>query len=199
MNFFSSAEQKLPKTTLIIAIDAIDESLLHKPDHGHSIFSFVEEQLRTLPDFVKIVLTSRTPQLERLQRLPLDCFTLDLSPAACETPTTPTTPGAVVQHLSDQQRARLSAEDELIRRDMITYVQYRISQAPDVLNLARMAAKSDQVEGRLIEHLTRTSEGNFLYLRMTLDLMERGHIVPKSINFKVVPQSLDEVSFKESL
>ena len=49
---------------------------------------------------------------------------------------------------------------------------------------------------QLAQYLLKASELNFLYLRMTLDLIENGDIVPKSAGFKIVPVNLNEVRFK---
>jgi hypothetical protein len=41
--------------------------------------------------------------------------------------------------------------------------------------------------------LTQTSAGSFLFAKLVLDLIERGHLVIKSYSFKVLPVSLTEV------
>ena len=46
---------------------------------------------------------------------------------------------------------------------------------------------------RFLQHLTQTSQGNFLFAKLVLDLIERGHLVIKSSSFKVLPVSLAEV------
>lgn len=56
-------------TPLIIAIDALDESLLHKPDHGYSIFSFIQQHIEKLPSFIKIIVTMRAREEERVNTM----------------------------------------------------------------------------------------------------------------------------------
>ena len=51
----------------------------------------------------------------------------------------------------------------------------------------------------LTQFLIKESKGNFLYLRMTLDLIDQGDIVPKSAGFKVVPINLNQVMIKLGL
>ena len=46
---------------------------------------------------------------------------------------------------------------------------------------------------RFISYLTETSGGSFLFAKLVLDLIERGHLVIKSASFKVLPVSLSEV------
>lgn len=45
----------------------------------------------------------------------------------------------------------------------------------------------------LTEHLVRSAVGCFLYLKLTLDLLERGSLVIKSSSFNVIPHSLSEI------
>lgn len=54
--------------------------------------------------------------------------------------------------------------------------------------------KADPVTvGKLSSHLISRSQGSYLYLKLTLDLFERGHLVIKSASYKVVPVSLAEL------
>lgn len=46
---------------------------------------------------------------------------------------------------------------------------------------------------KLSSHLKALSQGSLLYLKLTFDLIERGYLVLKSSNYKVVPVSLAEV------
>ncbi len=41
---------------------------------------------------------------------------------------------------------------------------------------------------RFVVHLTETSMGNFLFAKLVLELVERGHLVIKSSSFKVKKQ-----------
>ena len=47
---------------------------------------------------------------------------------------------------------------------------------------------------QLSQHLIKTAEGNFLYLRMILDLIDNGSLIPKSAGFTTFPRNLHEVS-----
>ena len=48
-------------------------------------------------------------------------------------------------------------------------------------------------QDRFTSYLTETSGGSFLFAKLVLDLIERGHLVIKSSSFKVLPVSLSEV------
>lgn len=45
----------------------------------------------------------------------------------------------------------------------------------------------------LTSHLMSKCEGNMLYLRLTLDLIEVGKLAPKSAGFKIIPVNIGEV------
>lgn len=46
---------------------------------------------------------------------------------------------------------------------------------------------------RFAQHVASLSKGCFLYAKLTMDLIERGHLVVKSSSYKVLPVSLSEV------
>ena len=46
---------------------------------------------------------------------------------------------------------------------------------------------------RFAAHLSGLCRGNFLHAKMTLDLIEQGHLVTKSSSFKVLPVTLSEI------
>ncbi len=47
--------------------------------------------------------------------------------------------------------------------------------------------------GHFAQHLVTVAKGNLLYIRLTLDLLERGQLRLKSANYSVLPVSLPEV------
>ena len=53
------------------------------------------------------------------------------------------------------------------------------------------------MESEFEDHLERVSNGCFLYLKLTLDMIEKGHLVIKSNSFSVLPVSLFEVFLLE--
>ena len=75
--FLLISEQKLPKSNLIILVDAINEAELHRPDYGYSILSFLKEQVPNFPDFIKIVVTCRTGDKAFVSELPGQFISLD--------------------------------------------------------------------------------------------------------------------------
>lgn len=62
------------------------------------------------------------------------------------------------------------------------------------MNNISLNGKADSASvSRLSSHLISLSQGSYLYLKLTLDLFERGHLVIKSASYKVVPVSLTEL------
>nr|CAB3266806.1 protein TANC2 [Phallusia mammillata] len=157
--------QKLPRSNLVILIDALSDAEQYRPDYGYSIVGFLQRHLPDFPDFIKIVATCRTDDQELISSFPVHFMSLD------------------------------GGEENLnVSRDAQLYISHRVAGASCLSNLT-LSGKTDPavVQKQLAQHLIRMAKGNFLYLRMTLDLMEQGDIVPKSAGFKTVPQSLHEV------
>lgn len=85
-------------------------------------------------------------------------------------------------------------DNEDISSDLDAYIQYRVSSSPDVLSNVSLNGKADPgTVSKLSSHLISRSQGSYLYLKLTLDLFERGHLVIKSSSYKVVPISLAEI------
>lgn len=62
------------------------------------------------------------------------------------------------------------------------------------MNNISLNGKADPlIVGKVSSHLISRSLGSYLYLKLTLDLFERGHLVIKSASYKVVPVSLAEL------
>lgn len=60
------------------------------------------------------------------------------------------------------------------------------------LQISNGGAGGSQV-ARFATHLASLARGNFLHAKMTLDLIEQGHLVTKSSSFKVLPVTLSEI------
>lgn len=85
-------------------------------------------------------------------------------------------------------------DNKEITNDLNSYIQYRINSSKDIMNNISLNGKADPgTVTKLSSHLTSRSQGSYLYLKLTLDLFERGHLVIKSASYKVVPVSLAEL------
>uniref|UniRef100_H2Y6U7 NACHT domain-containing protein n=1 Tax=Ciona savignyi TaxID=51511 RepID=H2Y6U7_CIOSA len=154
---------KLPRSNMVIVIDALNEAELYRPDSGLSILLFLENHLRDFPDFLKIVATIRADDRSSVTNFPVSFVSLD-------------------------------GDNANILRDSQLYINHRISCSNSLANLT-LSGKSDPAVAhkQLGQHLIKTAKGNFLFLRLTLDLIDKGSIVPKSSGFKVIPVSVHEV------
>ena len=96
-----------------------------------------------------------------------------------------------------------SDTDERPGLDISEFVFKRISRS-EVL-LANITPPSGRPVGEgpqarlksFQKYLADTAKGCFLFVKLTLDLIERGHLVLKSSSFNVLPQSLSEVFLLE--
>ena len=62
------------------------------------------------------------------------------------------------------------------------------------MNNSKMEGTS---ESRLAQFLVAAARGCFLYTKMTLDLIDRGHLKIKSSSFNVLPLTLSEIFMLE--
>ncbi|XP_054642191.1 protein TANC1 isoform X3 [Dunckerocampus dactyliophorus] len=158
-------ERKIPEEDLIILIDGLNEAEFHKPDYGDTIASFITKIIPKFPPWLKVVVTVRVSLLEITSLLPFSNISLDDF-----------------------------ADNKEISNDLNAYIQYRISGTKDIINNISLNGKADPITiGKLSSHLISRSQGSYLYLKLTLDLFERGHLVIKSSSYKVVPVSLAEL------
>uniref|UniRef100_H3DGE8 Tetratricopeptide repeat, ankyrin repeat and coiled-coil containing 1b n=1 Tax=Tetraodon nigroviridis TaxID=99883 RepID=H3DGE8_TETNG len=158
-------ERKIPEDDHIILIDGLNEAEFHKPDYGDTIASFITKIIAKFPSWLKLVVTVRINLLQITSLLPFEKISLD--------------------DFSDNKE---------ISNDLNAYIHYRINSSKEVMSNISLNGKADPVTvGKLSSHLISRSQGSYLYLKLTLDLFERGHLVIKSASYKVVPVSLAEL------
>ncbi|XP_076018134.1 protein TANC1-like [Genypterus blacodes] len=158
-------ERKIPEEDHVILIDGLNEAEFHKPDYGDTIASFITKIIAKFPPWLKLVVTVRVNLLEITALLPFSKISLD-------------------DHSDNTE----------INSDLNAYIQYRIGGSKEIMNNISLNGKVDPVTvGKLSSHLISRSLGSYLYLKLTLDLFERGHLVIKSASYKVVPVSVSEL------
>ncbi|XP_060637290.2 protein TANC2 isoform X4 [Anolis sagrei] len=158
-------ERKIPNEDFIILIDGLNEAEFHKPDYGDTIVSFLSKTIGKFPSWLKLIVTVRTSLQEIIKLLPFHRIFLD----------------------------RLE-ENEAIDQDLQAYILHRIHSSSEIQNNISLNGKMDNTTfGKLSSHLKTLSQGSYLYLKLTFDLIEKGYLVLKSSSYKVVPVSLSEV------
>ncbi|XP_026170490.1 protein TANC2 isoform X2 [Mastacembelus armatus] len=150
---------------LIILIDGLNEAEFHKPDYGDTIVSFLTKTINKFPPWLKLVVTVRTTLQEITNALPFHHISLDSL-----------------------------EENDGIDQDLQGYILHRIHSSPEIQNNISLNGKMDNTTfGKLSAHLKALSQGSYLYLKLTFDLIEKGYLVLKSSSYKVVPVNLAEV------
>uniref|UniRef100_A0A8C8D1J2 Protein TANC2-like n=1 Tax=Oncorhynchus tshawytscha TaxID=74940 RepID=A0A8C8D1J2_ONCTS len=150
---------------LVILIDGLNEAEFHKPDYGDTIVSFLSKTISKFPPWLKLVVTVRTTLQEITKLLPFHHISLD----GLE-------------------------ENDAIDQDLQGYILHRIHSSPEIQNNISLNGKMDNTTfGKLSAHLKALSQGSYLYLKLTFDLIEKGYLVLKSSSYKVVPVNLAEV------
>ncbi|KAK5856845.1 hypothetical protein PBY51_008412 [Eleginops maclovinus] len=151
---------------LIVLIDGLNEAEFHRPDYGDTLTSFLSRNIQKFPSWLKVITTVRTGQQEITRSLPFHCISLD----------------------------RME-ENSAIDQDLQGYLLQRIHSSAEIQsNVSLSNGRLDNTAlSKLISHLKTLSRGSYLYLKLTLDLIQGGFLVLKSSSFKVVPVSLAEV------
>ncbi|XP_034642302.1 protein TANC1 isoform X3 [Trachemys scripta elegans] len=158
-------EQRIPEEEYIILIDGLNEAEFHKPDYGDTLSSFITNIISKFPSWLKLIVTVRTNFQENTSSLPFFKISLDDFP-----------------------------DNKEIHGDLNSYIQYRINSSQEIINNISLNGKADAaIIGKVSNHLIMKSLGSYLYLKLTLDLFQKGHLVIKSASYKVVPVSLSEL------
>ncbi|XP_008179715.1 protein TANC2 isoform X1 [Acyrthosiphon pisum] len=84
----------------------------------------------------------------------------------------------------------ISANKENVIKDMMDYISFRVTNSASIQNNL-IAGTTGQL--KFCQHLQAASDGSFLFAKLTLDLIERGHLVAKSQSFKVLPVTLAQI------
>ncbi|XP_043247903.1 protein TANC2 [Colletes gigas] len=164
---------RLPETNMVILIDAVCEAEYHRPDRGDTIASFLTRHAPNFPSWLKIICTVRTQLLECAKQLPYTRVSLD--------------------------RMSNDTTGSNVSKDLSDYIGYRLAQSPaiqtnvtaSVNGKAESSCSANQT--RFASHLLSLARGSFLFAKLTLDLIESGHLVAKSASYKVLPVSLAQI------
>ncbi|KAM9394095.1 protein TANC2 [Pholidichthys leucotaenia] len=157
---------QVERSKLIVLIDGLNEAEFHRPDYGDTLASFLTRNIQKFPSWLKVITTVRTSHQDITHSLPFHRVSLD----------------------------RME-ESNAIDQDLQGYVMQRINGSTEIQsNVSLSNGRLDNMAlAKLISHLKSLSRGSYLYLKLTLDLIERGYLVLKSSSFKVVPVSLSEI------
>ena len=155
---------KLDTDSCIVLVDGLNEAEFHKPDYGDTIASFLVSHIDKFPNWLKLVLTVHTSMIEVTSSLPFPRIYID----KC-------------------------VGNEQITRDLQEYVNHRVVSSANIKRNMALKTLDAAVQSKFCSHLQTLSKGSFLFCKLTLDLIEQGHVVLKSSNYKILPVSLSEV------
>ncbi|XP_020801973.1 protein TANC2 isoform X4 [Drosophila serrata] len=159
---------KIPAKVAVILVDALCEAEYHRPDHGHTIASFLAQLTPHFPAWLKLVATVRTQMLELVKAPSYTQVTLDSW-----------------------------ASSQALQQDMLDYIGARLADSPEIrMNIGGGGQNSQagsQPQAKFVSHLQSLSRGSMLYTKLILDLIGRGQLVIKSSSYKVLPVSLAQI------
>lgn len=149
----------------VILIDAVCEAEYHRPDRGDTIASFLTRHAPSFPSWLKLVVTVRSQLVECTKQLPYTRICLD--------------------------KNANEAAGVNVSKDLADYIGYRLSQSPAIqANVTAVVNGKSESTGtahqtRFATHLLSLVNGSLLFAKLTLDLLESGHLVAKSASYKV--------------
>nr|NVI77246.1 rolling pebbles [Cucujiformia] len=160
---------KIDNGNCVILVDALCEAEYHRPDHGETLTSFLVKHSPNFPPWLKIVATVRTQLSEITKLLPYTRIPLD--------------------NLGN---------NENIQKDILGYINFRLQNSPSIqsnvtLTTLGKAESASVTQHKFSQHLLNLSHGSFLFVKLTLDLLERGQLVVKSSGYKVLPVTLAQI------
>ncbi|KAK7071448.1 Protein tanc2, partial [Halocaridina rubra] len=162
---------KIAADPLLIVVDGLCEAEYHRPDHADTLASFLAHHAVKVPSFIKFIVSVRTQLVDLTQLLPFHHISLD-----------------------PDQRADPAAD--VATRDLCDYIGFRCMHSPTIrsnITVTQGKLEGGSSQHRFTQHVVSQSRGSMLYIRLILDLIERGHLVMKSGSFKVLPQTLNEI------
>ncbi|KAK3602700.1 hypothetical protein CHS0354_017904 [Potamilus streckersoni] len=156
---------RIDSESCIILIDGLNEAEFHKPDYGDTVASFLSKHISKFPGWLKLIVTVHYNMLDVAKSLPFHVITID--------------------HMTG---------NENIVRDLLDYCSHRIETTEKIRNNMALNNKLDTaMQTKFCNHLQSLSKGSFLFCKLTLDLIEKGQLVLKSINYKILPVTLSEI------
>ena len=164
------AAGKISAESCIILLDAIGDSHNHRPDFGDNLITFLRKHLDKFPHWLKLVITVRSEKQELVTSYGLSQISLDQ------------------WHI-----------DKRIEADLSEYVSRRISKSQNIQrNITPQSGRQtdENPQVKFQSYLVSIAKGGFLFVKMVLDLVDRGHLVIKN-SFNILPQSLSEVFMLE--
>ncbi|CAL4113280.1 unnamed protein product [Meganyctiphanes norvegica] len=163
---------KVGPEPLVVVIDGLCEAEYHRPDHSDTIASFLAKHHNKFPTFLKLIVTVRSQLCDLARTLSFHHVTLDPD-------------------------SRADPNIDPIARDLVDYVAFRSKHSPTIKT--NITVTHGKMEGgissqqRFTNHIISKCQGSLLFLKLILDLIERGHLVMKSSSFKVLPHTLNEI------
>ncbi|XP_041372290.1 protein TANC1-like isoform X2 [Gigantopelta aegis] len=156
--------RKIDSESCLLLVDSLNEAEFHKPDYGDTIASFLCRHANKFPPWLKVVVTVQSVLQEITRTLPFHRIHID------------------------------KMSNEMVARDLLEYVSYRVNSDTCIRNNIALNGKLEQTTiQRFCCHVQSLSKGCFLYCHLVLDLIQKGHVVLKSSNYKILPVNISEI------
>ena len=156
---------KIKADMCVILIDSLNEAEFHKPDYGDTLASFLTRHMHRVPSWIRWVVTVRTVLQDLCKFMPFQRLSIEKSEGR-----------------------------DYVKRDLMEYLNYRINNSANIRNNISLEGRLEPAsQQKFSTHVLELSRGCLLYCKLLLNLIEKGRLVLKSSNFKILPVNLSEV------
>ena len=163
---------KIMSDSCLILVDSLNEAEFHKPDYGDTIASFLVRHASKFPSWLKLVVVCQTVLQDIVRPLPFHHIVIDRAGSS----------------------SGVGGGNDAVIRDMQEYIHHRLQSSTALRSNVALHGKFDSAaQQKFCSHVQSLSKGCFLYTKLVLDLIEHGHLVLKSSNYKILPVNVSEV------
>lgn len=156
-----------------ILIDGLDYStrIDHSPSSVNNLGLFITRNSGLFPNWLKLILTFRSTD-EGLT-LNQNFHLINLDSTHCH--------------------------KTCLNKDLNDYILFRINKSIEIqknilfFNNLQSQNFDSNFQLKFVQHLSHLSDFNYLFVKLTLDLIEKGNLIVKSSNFKVLPKNFDDL------
>lgn len=163
---------KIMSDSCLILVDSLNEAEFHKPDYGDTIASFLVRHASKFPSWLKLVVVCQTVLQDIVRPLPFHHIVIDRAGSS----------------------SGVGGGNDAVIRDMQEYIHHRLQSSTALRSNVALHGRFDSAaQQKFCSHVQSLSKGCFLYTKLVLDLIEHGHLVLKSSNYKILPVNVSEV------
>ncbi|XP_071942974.1 protein TANC2-like isoform X2 [Antedon mediterranea] len=151
----------------LILVDGLSEAEFHKSDYGDTIASFLTKNIMKFPSWLKLIITVRSQLQDITKLLPFHKMSLDKGN---------------------------NPHSENVAKDIGQYIMHRVCNSDTIRSIVSLNGQLDEESYlKFQEKMQQNSRGSFLYVKLTLDLFNKGVLQKSTPELNTLPVNISEV------